>query len=314
MNKVQITSLLLCGMIAVFLSNCNIKSKQKYISEVDAVAVLQNNLKTQQTWVKVHAAEFLLWSGHPERVKESFLKENQLYGDSIPYRIGIWRVLAQAETEPQQKEVWINKIKTAFLDENGKDRLHAIETLAKLKVPVWDKEVKLSDILITDEMDNFAVYKLWNFACTSEENFAIAQDSLLKLSISRLQIPVVRAISGYALKKMGNLNHSSWNLLAESALSELSDIQVNLLNAAIVTANKEITPTDLYKQVKQTLIALNNREDKNSIKMNLLDALAEKGNEEDLDIIYSIFSKTKSLEDAESADVLSSCAYAILAK
>ena len=302
------------GLVCMF--SCSIKSKQDAPASrqaSEALAVLRSNMETQPAWLKVHAAEFLLWSGHPEGVKAIFLNENRLYSDSVPYRIGIWRVLAQAETEPQQKEAWINKIKKVF-SENETDRLHAIETLAKLRVPAWGKEVELSDILSDDPVDNFAVYKLWNFASTSDENSSIARDSLLKLSISTDQSPAVRIISAYALKKIKSLEEASWTLLAESALSELVDtsVQTSLLNAAILTANEETEQTNLYKQIKKMLISLQDKEDTNNIRMSLLDALAEKGNTGDLDRVFSIFDKIESTEDAASADVLLLCAYAIL--
>lgn len=285
--------------------------KPGYISDTEAIATLQQNMKNEKEWIKVHAAEFLLWSGYPEGVKETFLKEEQLYGNIPPYRIGIWRVLAQAETEQLKKEVWIDKMKKAFWDEEGSDRVHAIETLAKLKVPIFHKEIKIEDIFINDTLENFSIYKLWNFAYTSDENFLIAQDSLLQLSISTLHDSTIRIIALYALKKMGRLDGIAWNILADSALKEYENIsiQANLLNAAIVTATEEISHTDIVKRLMDELILLDEKENNIIVKMSLLDVLAEKGDDEYLDKIYATQEEMKLLEEM---DGLSSCAYAIL--
>lgn len=285
--------------------------KPGYISDTEAIATLQQNMKNEKEWIKVHAAEFLLWSGYPEGVKETFLKEEQLYGNIPPYRIGIWRVLAQAETEQLKKEVWIDKMKKAFWDEEGSDRVHAIETLAKLKVPIFHKEIKIEDIFINDTLDNFSIYKLWNFAYTSDKNFLIAQDSLLQLSISTLHDSTIRIIALYALKKMGRLDGIAWNILADSALKEYENIsiQANLLNAAIVTATEEISHTDIVKRLMDELILLDEKENNNIVKMSLLDVLAEKGDDEYLDKIYATREEMKLLEEM---DGLSSSAYAIL--
>src|SRR5690606_22576845 len=108
------------------LSNGDSDEEMKKVGIED----LRQILGEQHEWVKVHAAEFLLQLGQPEGVKEAFVSENEQFGDKAPYRIGIWRVLAQAETSEQKKQRWVGKIKKAFLDPRGSDRLHAIETLA----------------------------------------------------------------------------------------------------------------------------------------------------------------------------------------
>ncbi|MFA7492871.1 MAG: hypothetical protein WCZ43_05075 [Proteiniphilum sp.] len=286
----------------------------EHVSEEDAIALLRNNMQNQKEWIKVHAAEFLLWSGHQKGVSEIFLNEEKNFGTQSPYRIGIWRILAQTETEQEKKDIWIDKIINAFLDEKGSDRLHAIETLAKLKISVFDANSKLTDILITDTLDSFAVYKLWNFAYSSEENFWLVQDRLLKIAISEDRSPLVKIISAYTLKKMGVMDGTAWRTLAETALSTSSDlsVQVVLLNTAIVTANQEMAQTALYVRAVKELFHLNEKEYNNNFKMSLLDTLAEKGDKEDLELLYSIFNTIKTVEDAATVDLLSSCAYAIL--
>lgn len=314
MRSVFYLKLIVTYIFIILLTACNMDLKQNpkygYISDIEAIATLRQNMENEKEWIKVHAAEFLLWSGYPEEVKETFLNEEQLYGNISPYRIGIWRVLAQAETEQQEKEVWIDKIKRAFWDEDGSDRIHAIETLAKLKVPIFHKEIRIEDIVINNTLDNFSIYKLWNFAYTSDDNFLIAQDTLLKLSIATGQDSTIRIIAVYVLKKMGKLDDAAWNLLTNSALEECENIsiQTNLLSAAIVTAPNEIAQTEIFKRLMDKLIFLDEKENSNILKMSLLDTLAEKGDDEYLGKLYAIFDEMKS----EDMDGLSTCAYAIL--
>ena len=87
--------------------------------------------------MKVHAAEFLLELDYPAGVEDAFLKELETFGQEPEYRIGIWRVLARASYNPNEKRSWVSRIRDVFLNPEAPDRLHASETLAKLgyKIP-----------------------------------------------------------------------------------------------------------------------------------------------------------------------------------
>ena len=97
-----------------------------------AVDELRQALKTETRWVKVHAAEHLLSLGYADGVHSVFSQENELHGAEPMYRVGIWRVLAQTPISEGERERWLNRIWEAFWDEDGEDRIHAAETLAKL--------------------------------------------------------------------------------------------------------------------------------------------------------------------------------------
>jgi len=94
------------------------------------VEVLRTALVEETEWVRVHAAEALLWNGLPANVAETFAPEV----DTAPpkHRIGVWRVLAQAQETDEAREDYIARIRAALLDVDGPDRIHAAETLAKL--------------------------------------------------------------------------------------------------------------------------------------------------------------------------------------
>ena len=97
-----------------------------------AVQVLRASLDQESRWIKVHAAEALLATGNGDGVARAFEQELASHADEKEYRIGIWRVLAQAAREESQREAYVRKILAAFLDTAGPDRLHAAETLGKL--------------------------------------------------------------------------------------------------------------------------------------------------------------------------------------
>jgi solute:Na+ symporter, SSS family len=97
-----------------------------------SVEIVRDTMAQEARWVKVHAAEHLLALGYPQGVREIFLGEMKTSGEEPEYRIGIWRVLAKAALSTDERESWVAKIRAAFLDVEGPDRLHATETLAKL--------------------------------------------------------------------------------------------------------------------------------------------------------------------------------------
>jgi SSS family solute:Na+ symporter len=98
---------------------------------VRCLSVLHEALAEGKEFVKVHAAEALLWTGHPENVREVFLKEPT----TVPrYRIGVWRVLAQAAPDLKERQEYESKILAVLLDTNAPDRTHAAETSGKLGV------------------------------------------------------------------------------------------------------------------------------------------------------------------------------------
>ena len=105
------------------------------------VRSLQDVLSEGRRWVKVHAAEYLLALEYREGVQAAFQGELEQFSEEPQYRIGIWRVLARAADNDKQRNAWTGKIRKVFLDPAATDRLHAVETLAKLGYQVCDDDV-----------------------------------------------------------------------------------------------------------------------------------------------------------------------------
>lgn len=98
-----------------------------------AITTLRAAMKEGVDFEKVHAAEALLWSGHPEGVKE-FFEQEEITNLKPPYRIGIWRVLYRTNPDnPTVRQKCLDKIVSVYLDPKAEDHGTAGETLGKIK-------------------------------------------------------------------------------------------------------------------------------------------------------------------------------------
>jgi hypothetical protein len=95
--------------------------------------VLLAALATEKAFVKVHAAEALIALGEKQEARRVFRAELPSANDSRPYRIGVWRVLAASADSPSDATEWIARTETVVLDPATMDRLHAVESLGKLR-------------------------------------------------------------------------------------------------------------------------------------------------------------------------------------
>lgn len=106
-----------------------------------ALETLREGMAKGKEWVKVHAAEALIWTGNPQGVKEAFLAELKKK-PGPKFRIGVWRVLAQvAGGNKAERKKYVDPIVAALVDPKGPDRIHASETLGKLGYAERLKEV-----------------------------------------------------------------------------------------------------------------------------------------------------------------------------
>ena len=125
-----------------------------------SVEIIRKVFASEQRWVKVHAAEYLLALDHSEGVEEAFMEELKAHGDEPQYRIGIWRVLARASYKDKEREEWTKKICEVFFDTASPDRLHAAETLAKLGYKLKDSEVAATEAAASEDKP-WAPYATW---------------------------------------------------------------------------------------------------------------------------------------------------------
>ena len=321
-----------CFLIGIsllwFLSGCNhVSEKKGRVADAlreKALQELRTNLKTQSQWEKVHAAEYLLWLGYPQEVQQTFEKERQKFDMLAPYRIGIWRVLAQAAPTPEEKSIWTDKILQAFLDPNGKDRIHAAETLAKLKVSPWEADSVITQNAMEGEDKILSAYTQWASLYSPEETILNNRSNFFQL-IHHDDVRV-RRIAAYALRHLDDLHAEEWHQLAEKALSEAdtSAAKVYLLSAAVVTAPKDSIPSDTYQTAWEELLQAKDAPDK-AERAEMLAAMAAAGSQTELPMLIALLnnenligeshtstSSNHLIDNPENADIPSVVAYSIL--
>jgi len=270
-----------------------------------AIEQLRDNLTNLSQWEKVHAAEYLLWSGYPQDVKRTFEQELQLFEHQSPYRIGIWRVLAQASQKVEDKRFWANKIQEVFADLNAKDRIHAAETLAKLRTSPTS-ELALQDA-VNSENINLSTYSRWAELYGPADSIQTKKSDFIQGILH--QDAQARNVTAYAVSQMGELASEEWKQLANTALSEPDDspAKVNLLCAALITAPQDSTASEAYHLAKAQLLQpkVNHTATELSTVVNML---AQVGTTDELPMLTEMLD----MKSESSADLRSSAAYAIL--
>lgn len=214
------------------LSEPSKEQRRPLISEklrARAVRCLRKGMRKGQEWVKVHAAEELVWNDYPQDVRATFLDELSK-NPKPPYRIGVWRVMAQAAGKgTAEHEVYVGKIRDAFLDPNGPDRIHAGETLGKLGYAErLDEIVRIAADPKKDSVCLMARWILANSGDTKDEQYlAEFLDS---------KDTAIRKNAAYALRWLKHLTAETLARLAKAAENEPIDspASVYLLSALYV--------------------------------------------------------------------------------
>ena len=315
--------------ISCFLTGCGTNSGNAVaVSDSlreQAIQELRVNLQTQTKWEKVHAAEYLLWLGYPQGVQDVFLKEQQQFGDESPYRIGIWRVLAQAATEPEQKRMWVERILKAFQDPNGADRVHAAETLAKLHISPLAESPEVTQQILAGETSPLSLYTRWGASLSNADSTNSTRRAFLSLLASGQGDVSHRRLAAYALRHLGGLDARQWHQLAQTALAESdeSGAKAYLLSAAFVTAPIDSSQSTAFSEIRKSLLEAKNSPHK-ADRVEMANALAERGTFEDLPALLSLLNNEEPIisngnkaggshiHSPENADVRATAAYAIL--
>lgn len=303
--------------MALLCTACNSSQKEKEMRIIEwqeeAVDTLRQVLHTQQEWVKVHAAEFLIWSGYPEGVKDIYLKELERFQEKPQYRIGIWRVLAQLSSSDESAQ-YKTKIVNAFIDTAGRDRIHAIETMAKLKMSPLPLYPEATEAALHSDVKSLSAYAHWAIAYTNQDSAKSARKYFLNRLRDAEEDILQRRIAAYVLRNGGDLGMADWTALSNMALAlpDDADGKSGFLNAALLTAPLEMKASRTYKNIFYSLLALSNKKDK-SIRIDIAAALAVAGGTEHLPLLTDWLRNTfPSGIASDDADVQASAAYAII--
>jgi solute:Na+ symporter, SSS family len=250
-----------------------------------ALILLRDSLQREDRWIKVHAAESLLSLGQSQEVRQAFELELASKGGEPKYRIGIWRVLAQAAPDVAEREQWIGKIRAAFLDPTGPDRLHAAESMAKLGYQVQAREADAFKLIAETGSGPLAVNTRWILANSGASN---EQLSLVKLLESKEAD--TRFDTAYAFRNLPHLSAPAREKLLSALINEPtnSNDRIYMISAALVHA-----PPDQQKHIKVELLSHVKTGDQ-SVKYEICATLAKVGQKEDLPLLSSLLDDTNS--------------------
>jgi hypothetical protein len=261
-----------------------------------ALHALREAMNSQERWIKVHAAEALLAGGEPQDVARTFDSELAAKGGEPQYRIGIWRVLAQAARSREQREPWIARILAAFRDARGPDRLHAAETLGKLAYRAAEQDADPFERAARSSSGPLAANARWVLANSGRPDGDVRLAELLDSGDAG-----TRAAAAYAVRHLPKLSAAAWNKLAAAVRKETGDdiVRASLLSAAFVHA-----PADQRARFKADLLKYA-RSGTTDERYEACGALATAGRADDLPLLGGLL-------DAANADVRVGAANAIV--
>lgn len=280
-----------------------------------AVNILKQNLNELSGWNKVHAAEYLLWTGHTRNIQTIFLNQKRLFGREPEYRIGIWRVLIESSQDSMERKKWISKIIGAFLNTSGPDRIHAAETLAKLKT----SPLKFDPLITMEslESDNsiLSLYTRWSICYSSTKLLLYERIWLIKFLKSEKESIPERRLAAYIISNLGDLSEKEWTALSDIALKESpgSGAKVYLLSAAYVTAPKSAKRSEEYHKIEMELFTIGSTSDRAG-RVEMAIVLAKRGTPNDIVVLTSLLNtRYPLLVKSDNQDVQSAACYGILA-
>ncbi len=184
-----------------------------------AFGTLEEVLTGGRPWEKVHAAEFLIDLGQTGMVRDVFMAESAENGHIPEYRIGIWRVLYKCAGE-WERQAWQDSIRRAFTLPDSPDRIHAVETLAKLKIPAEQTDAGVIEAAVASTDYRLVFYTQWWELPQQENGAEKLKEHLFRIIRSDSENPA-RKLAAYVLSKDRDvcLNAEEWQLLENLALA-----------------------------------------------------------------------------------------------
>ncbi len=270
----------------------------------EALDTLRSVLHSDQNWQSVHAAEFLVDLDYSDEVNTLYREKASLYHDSLYYRHGIWRTLAKASS-PRERSGWITKIEEVFDDPQSKDRIHAVESLAKLGVAPRE------DVEIGDSILN--AFYTWARVHDSEEEQVRVKNQFISYLNSDEYSVREKGIAAYALRRIGALNIEHWN----TVVNRLSDasldprLRLSLLTLTLIEAPEDSVSSQQYLAFKEELQGLAEGASLMA-KLQLATVLSEIGSAADLTTLESLLRLKDTSAMNLAADINAAAANAIL--
>lgn len=267
------------------------------------VEIMRDTLQQSQSWVRIHAAEALLWHGYHEDVAVAFPADTET--SEAGYRIGVWRVWAQLATSPPQRKQAVDRIRQALRDRDGPDRVHAAESLAKLGESLEPADRRAAEQLASSPEPAIAAFALWLLADAGE---ASARTKLVEWL--RADDPIARLRAAFALRNLKRpLEPAERAAILQASASEPDDspAKIYLLAAAWLVSPQTGDPAagDMSRRSLAEALRKWTATGAAGERYAAIMAFAEGGTTDDVAILQA------RLSDSD-ADVRSASAYALL--
>jgi len=265
-----------------------------------ASQLLRTAFEREQQWTRVHAAEALLAAGDSDGVRAAFERELAVKSNERPYRIGIWRVLAQAARSADAREGWVKQILDSFLDVDAPDRLHASETLGKLGYKATSDDRDDFELAAKTGSGPLAANARWVLA-----NSGRPQADLRLVELLASDDAATRATAAYAVRFVTKLSPAAWGKLFGAVRKEPDVPASDIVRASLVSAAFVHAPVEQQKAMMKAEVLKYARTGSADAKAEACAALAMQGQDEDVPLLVSLF-------DDGSTDVRIAAANAIL--
>ncbi len=180
------------------------------------MAILTSSLELRSSFLSIHGAEALIRLGRGAEVQSAFLPQAD---ETEPrYRIGVWRVLARCATTDSSRSAYVERIRRVLADPTAVDRVHALESLAKLGVRLTQDEIGIAHQFAADREASGSAYAWWSLL-NSDEPMVVEQI----VSLLQAKNPIVRAQAAYSLWQAGKVTDSIREQIAVALRTEPRD-------------------------------------------------------------------------------------------
>tara|TARA_R110002049_G_scaffold28018_4_gene96648 strand:+ start:64743 stop:65702 length:960 start_codon:yes stop_codon:yes gene_type:complete len=307
---------MLRGMILVLICaqffNCQGHKKTNIPESLVKIAKdeLQYALENSTEWEKVHAAEYLLNLGYSNNVHDIFIEEERRKRDEPYYRIGVWRVLNRAAITSDEKNQWLDSISKVYEEYTSIDRIHAVETLAKLRISPNSIAVAVTDSILKTTHDAMWGYTYWGTAYTSEKDMSQVKNNFIDIILKSEESTLIKRIALYAFYKMKNMSVQNWDLLTSKTLKEPENSQLytSLLTCTLANIPKDSLLSSRVLKCKEKLQKQLYASNDNDVSAALA-VYEDIASEEDLPFLKSFMEKGI---DEENTELTMAAANAIL--
>ncbi len=272
------------GLAAAVPQRLPAEDRQQFLDAIRAA------VSDSTGWNRIRAAEALTELGYPEEAVAA-LRDQEATAPPEE-RIGVWRVLARAAPSAKERRDMLDHIRRVAVDPQAPDRLHAVESLAKLGYRITDEERSAIQEMATGTPAQSA-FPWWLLAIRGESQ---ARSELLR-SLTDTD-PVARLRAAFSLSQLSRTTRAEAAALKAAALTEPEDSPYRGWIAA-AALRQAATRTDREELTR--LLETYLRSDDPQIRIQAANGFADSGTPDDRAALLTLMQDSDPLVRAASA-------------